>query len=310
MQSSYNKDWTIDKALVAANVIKPLPPIARIRIKDARSRGNRVIVYPMKPRTPGFWLIVATVGLLALLPMKAMAGMSPAEVKLFAETKLKAEKGEPKAQYEIGYAFAAGNGVPKDNVEAVKWLLKSANQGNAEAQSLLGSSYTSGPTMDKVESLKWFRKAAEQGDVGAQMMLGLIYLYGDGVAKNEAEAMKWLRRGADKDDPRCQLFLGTLYMNRQGTAKDQAEAMKWFRLSAMQGDKYAQDNLADCYYGGKGVAKNDIEAYAYWNLAHSQPYIAVPEEVLPPAKRILIQQRTKELQKEIDAKIAAKKAGK
>ena len=34
----------------------------------------------MKPRTPGFWLIVATVGLLALLPMQALAGMTPEEV--------------------------------------------------------------------------------------------------------------------------------------------------------------------------------------------------------------------------------------
>ena len=30
----------------------------------------------MKPRTPGFWLIVATVGLLALLPLSAAAGMT------------------------------------------------------------------------------------------------------------------------------------------------------------------------------------------------------------------------------------------
>jgi len=45
----------------------------------------------MKPRTPGFWLVVATVGLLALLPMQALAGMSPEEVKMFTETKAKAE---------------------------------------------------------------------------------------------------------------------------------------------------------------------------------------------------------------------------
>ena len=42
----------------------------------------------MKLRTPGFWLIVATVGLLALVPMQALAGMTPEEVKLFAETKV------------------------------------------------------------------------------------------------------------------------------------------------------------------------------------------------------------------------------
>ena len=58
----------------------------------------------MKPRSPGFWLIVATVGLLALLPMQALAGMSPEEVKAFTETKAKAEKGDRVAQTRWGQA--------------------------------------------------------------------------------------------------------------------------------------------------------------------------------------------------------------
>jgi hypothetical protein len=37
----------------------------------------------MKPRTPGFWLIVATFGLLALLPMQALDGMTPEQREAF-----------------------------------------------------------------------------------------------------------------------------------------------------------------------------------------------------------------------------------
>ena len=69
----------------------------------------------MKPRTPGFWLIVATVGLLTLLPMKGFSqSMTPADAKRFGENNADAfkghdsaaEQGNAVAQYMLG-AFAA-----------------------------------------------------------------------------------------------------------------------------------------------------------------------------------------------------------
>ena len=178
------------------------PPIARIRINDARSRGNRVIVYPMKPRTPGFWLIVATVGLLALLPLQALAGMTPEEVKLFEETKARATIGDANAQYHVGVCYAAGRGTAKDFGEAAKWYRKSAEQGNAIAQLFLGLAYASGQgtKKDDVEAAKWWRKAAIQGNDAAQFNLGGSYYAGRGVPKdqNEAYAYLWLAGRTDE----------------------------------------------------------------------------------------------------------------
>jgi len=63
------------------------------------------------------------------------------------------------------------------------------------------------------------------------------------------------------------------------------------------------------------VAKDEIEAYAYWNLAgitheEARKNLALLEMSLSSESRLLGQKRTKELQKEIEAKKAAKKAGK
>jgi hypothetical protein len=71
----------------------------------------------MKPRTPGFWLIVATVGLLALLPMRALAGMTPEEVKLFEETKARAAIGDANAQYHVGVCEMSARGFRFLNCE-------------------------------------------------------------------------------------------------------------------------------------------------------------------------------------------------
>jgi len=61
-----------------------------------------------------------------------------------------------------------------------------ADQGNAEAQMKLGFMYVAGEGIpqDYVEALKWFRLAADQGQANAQCFLGLMYFEGRGVPQN------------------------------------------------------------------------------------------------------------------------------
>ena len=49
-----------------------------------------------------------------------------------------------------------------------------------------------GMAKDQVEAVKWFRKAAEQNYAPAQNNLGVCFYNGDGVAKDWVEAYKWL----------------------------------------------------------------------------------------------------------------------
>ena len=41
------------------------------------------------------------------------------------------------AQYNLGFVYANGRGVAKDDVEAMKWYRKAAEQGNENAKSAL-----------------------------------------------------------------------------------------------------------------------------------------------------------------------------
>ena len=72
-------------------------------------------------------------------------------------------------------------------------LRKAAEQGDAKAQFNLGDAYFfgEGVAKDQAEAMKWLRKAAEQGDAKAQFNLGNAYKYGIGVGQDRAEAMKW-----------------------------------------------------------------------------------------------------------------------
>ena len=129
----------------------------------------------------------------SLLP-QAMAA-TPADVarKSFQETKIKAEKGDAAAQFALGLMYDVGQGVPKDEAEAVKWIRKAADQEHARAQYNLGVMYADGQGVpkDEAEAVKWYRKAADQGDAKAQSLLGLMYETGLGVPKDKTEAYKW-----------------------------------------------------------------------------------------------------------------------
>lgn len=108
-----------------------------------------------------------------------------------------AQAGDAQAQYELGECYYFGRQVAENNVAAVEWYKKAAEQGLDQAQYKLGICYDRGEGMiaaNKFEAVKWYRKAAKQGNADAQAALGNCYRNGIGVAKDEAKAVKWLNK--------------------------------------------------------------------------------------------------------------------
>ena len=59
----------------------------------------------------------------------------------FEEWLTVAEHGDAGAQYNLGFMYDHGQGVPQDYAEAVRWYRLAAGQGNADAQFNLGLMY-------------------------------------------------------------------------------------------------------------------------------------------------------------------------
>ena len=76
-----------------------------------------------------------------------------------------AEKGHPAAQYKLGNSFFHGNGVARNNTEALVWYKKAADQGHPEAQYWIGVSLHHGLVgeVDTGKAYKWYSEAAERG---------------------------------------------------------------------------------------------------------------------------------------------------
>lgn len=73
------------------------------------------------------------------------------------------------AQFALGIMYDEGQGVPKDDREAVRWYRMAAEQANASAQFNLGNVYYNGQGVPKdyVQAYTWWNLAAAQGEEDA-----------------------------------------------------------------------------------------------------------------------------------------------
>jgi len=146
----------------------------------------------------------------------------------FKELMPLAEQGNPDAQLILGKMYMKGQGVLKDPDQAIKWFTASGAQGNADAQFFLGSMYLL-PHKDMAEGLKWLRLSAEQGNQDAQLFLGKAYLDGEGLPRDPVQADMWLRLAAVNN---LEFYQNELHVAERGMtqgqiAKGKALAEAW-----------------------------------------------------------------------------------
>ena len=126
-------------------------------------------------------------------------------------------------------------------------LLAQAEQGNAQAQFLLGQRYNfgDGVTQDRKKAVAWQTRAAMQGHATAQYVLGLMYSAGEGVHQDTKQAVVWISRSADQGLAEAQHALGMMYQSGKDVPRDPEKAMELLRKAAAQGNKGTQNDLSE-----------------------------------------------------------------
>ena len=149
-----------------------------------------------------FWKWLLALGLLVILGCSDSADTPTEDTSSgrldIAELEMRAETGDPAAEYALGMMYETGDGVAIDSSRARQWIRKSADQGYAPAQYELGRFYTlKGPQQDFSKAVDWLRRAAEQKYLHAQTSLGMLYAAGQGVEQDFAKAYAWLSLAAN-----------------------------------------------------------------------------------------------------------------
>jgi len=167
--------------------------------------------------------------------------------KAIDDLKEVAYAGDVAAQVRLGVIYLTGDGVTKDDAEAIKWLRKAAEQNNAVAERYLAEMYFKGRGVaaDNDEAAKWLREAAEQGDAESEYNLGVLYTQGQGVPRNLKDAANWMRKAAEQNLAAGQTGLGVAYENGDGVQPDAFEARSWYQKAVDQNYVPAMEHLAE-----------------------------------------------------------------
>lgn len=185
-----------------------------------------------------------------------------------------AEDGDADAQYCLGVYYENGQGVPRDDVWAMRWYRRAAYNGVANAWDRLGIPYVGVEDIpsDDTGAVYLYRKAADGRNADAQYMLGVLLENGEGVPRDDVEALRLYRKAAEQGLADAQCALGLRCVHGWGVAQDDAEAVRWYRLAAEQGNADAQFHLGYAYYSGRGVPPDFVEAARWYRLAAEQGF--------------------------------------
>ncbi|KAF8927940.1 hypothetical protein BGZ58_010008 [Dissophora ornata] len=162
------------------------------------------------------------------------------------------------------------------DTEGAESLWISANQGDTEAQNLMGDIYRLGIGVlpDYTKAAKWYQMAADKGDAESQVELAKLYLDGSDLPEDSSRALDLLQAAAEQGHDEACIILGEIYVTGNfGVALDNATGMRWFREAAERGDSKAQVHLGMMFYHGKGVEQDYVESRKFLLMAADQGHL-------------------------------------
>ena len=192
-------------------------------------------------------------------------------------TKIKnsAEQGDSEAQFMLGVMYYNGDGVKQDFKEAFKWFKKSALQNNKYAECNLGAMYAlgQGVKIDATNAIKWLNKSGEDGYTPAYYNLGKIYL-----AKDIKKSIYYFKK---IESPESFYDIANIYYMGGEIPKDYKSAIYWYKKTNYP---YAYFVIGQIYKeGGFGIQK-DYEKYIEWDNKYNNR--DRDEESQPPTNYI------------------------
>jgi TPR repeat protein len=164
--------------------------------------------------------------------------------------------------------FGGSSELEPDMAQALDWLQKSANSGNALGKLLLGRLYFSGNGVkeDPAKAMQLFREIdplegpiygltslAEEGNLDAIMTLAELYGYQGEMEKS----FQWVSKAAQTGNPEAIFYLGRFHeVGAGGVQEDIDEAVRLYKKAAEEGYLEAWLHLTFIAANGQGIDKD------------------------------------------------------
>ncbi|MGT2516022.1 SPOR domain-containing protein [Sphingomonas panni] len=119
-----------------------------------------------------------------------------------------AAAGDADAQFNLGQAYKLGRGVKMDMAQAERWYALAAQQGHVQAEDNYGLIlFQNGKRADAV---KWLERSSQRGEARSQFVLGTMLFNGDAVPKNWRRAYALMTRASSAGLPQASVTLAEM----------------------------------------------------------------------------------------------------
>ena len=205
-----------------------------------------------------------------------------AENKDLTEVRQRVAAGEALAMYEL--AITLYESAPRENLDqAAYWLMRSAVEGCAIAQYVLGKWYARGvhTRANPRSASRWIERATESphvielvqieaagDDADALCTIGTLHVHGRGVEQNLEKSYKCYSRAAELGAPRAMHNLARCYEYGYGCEVDLKRALHWYTRGAHRGVGLSAERVGAWYlFGHHGFSIDYREARLYLRIA-------------------------------------------
>lgn len=150
------------------------------------------------------------------------------------------------AEYLLGLTLLTGDGLPRDRVAGMVWVVRAAEQGEPSAARDIAARLRNGERIEVNETkiADALEPQAAAGDVESMRALGPMYIAGRGVKQDLATGLGLLKLSVEKGSSDAEKDLSQLYLNgAPGLPANRPEAMKWLAVSAGHGNVDAMLSL-------------------------------------------------------------------
>ena len=219
---------------------------------------------------------------------KGLLGEKESPQKSFKWYYKAAEQGSDIGEFYLGYFYAQGYGIKKDDNLSFEWYSKAAKQNNPHALNNLAYCYEHGrgTSSNLIKAACYYEEAAKMGNVTAQKNLAKCYKKGIGVNVDPQKAFLWILDAAKRKDLESQGIIALYYFKGYGVNKCYEESLIWyaryyhkieindvnqafnaFVKRANNNDAQALYVIGKCSQYGIATKKSIAEAFSYFEKA-------------------------------------------
>jgi TPR repeat protein/class 3 adenylate cyclase len=176
--------------------------------------------------------------ILAGRKLKLVINKTGDEIRVEPKYYESALRGDALAQARLSEMFWTGDGMPKDDNEALHWAMLSFERGNSYGTCMMAALLDAGTVVpvDRRRAMEYWQKAASAGEQWGYARLGDRYLYGRfDATKDYEQAIRWLTLAKECGNDWATANLGRCHEKGWGVPVDYIQALQLYQQSAANG---------------------------------------------------------------------------